>query len=69
MKSEEELNREIIAITLKIREYSPKFQHGPGGDSESDTNLDSNLEYNKYLDSYLDSLKQILKKYEENHRA
>lgn len=67
MKSEEELNQEIIATTRKILEYSSKFQHSLGEDVDSKTTLDTNLEYYKYLESYLDSLKKVLKKYEENH--
>jgi hypothetical protein len=64
MKTEPEHNQEILAITLIIKEYSPKSEHSMGDWAETNSDLESALAYNKVLDNYLDSLKRVQKKYE-----
>jgi hypothetical protein len=68
MKTEAELNHEILVTRLKKQEYSSKSENSTTDGSDPHPNLESTLAYNKFLDIYLDSLKKILKKYREDHR-
>lgn len=68
MKTKDELNQDILITTLKIREYSPKFEHSHGDEPEQNPSLESILEYNKFLKRYLHTLKKMLKKYEDEYR-
>lgn len=68
MKSEEDLNREIHKITMRIRYFSPRFRHSLGDGPEPNPTLESILTYNKYLNKYLKTLKKILKMYKDEYR-
>ncbi|MCL6261422.1 hypothetical protein M3O96_20145 [Aquiflexum sp. TKW24L] len=68
MKTEAELNQEILEATLKIKKYSPELEKyiGEMPVTIPDANkADSALVNNKNLSDYLNSLKEVLRKYEE----
>lgn len=68
MKSEKQLNDEILKITLIIQEKYPELSKYIA--EMPVTNPDKeNPEINiKHLTNYLDSLKNLLKKYAPNHK-
>ena len=65
MKSEAQLHTEILAATLKIKEYAPELEKFIGEMPVTIPDAESALDNNKILSDYLDSLNQVLKKYEE----
>lgn len=68
MKTETELNAEILKATLKIKDYAPELEkyiaEMPVTIPDAD-NGESALVNHKILSDYLDSLNHVLKKYEE----
>lgn len=69
MKTEAELNAEILAATLKIKEYAPELEKFIGEMPVTIPDAESALVNNKILSDYLDSLNQVLSKYEEEKLA
>jgi hypothetical protein len=65
MKTEAQLNAEIIAATQKIKEYAPELEKFIGEMPVTISDSDSDLVNHKILSDYLDSLSQMLKKYNE----
>ncbi|MCH6198385.1 hypothetical protein MMU07_02255 [Aquiflexum sp. LQ15W] len=69
MKTETQLNAEILAATLKIKEFAPELEKFIGEMPVTIPDAESALVNHKILSDYLDSLNQILKKYEEEKLA
>jgi len=69
MKTEEELNAEILAATLKIQEFAPELLKYIGEMPVTIPDAESGLVNNGILSDYLDSLNQLLNKYEEEKQT
>ena len=69
MKTEEELNAEILAATLKIQEHAPELLKYIGEMPVTIPDAESGLVNNGILSDYLDSLNQLLNKYEEEKQT
>jgi hypothetical protein len=69
MKTEEELNAEILAATLKIQEHAPELLKYIGEMPITIPDGESGLDNNGILADYLDSLNQLLKKYEKEKQT
>jgi hypothetical protein len=64
MKTEAQLNAEILAATVKIKEYAPELEKFIGEMPVTIPDKESALVNNKILSDYLDSLNELLRKYE-----
>jgi hypothetical protein len=69
MKTEAQLHTEILAATLKIKEFAPELEKYIGEMPVTIPDAESALVNNKILSDYLDSLNQVLRKYEEEKLA
>ncbi|MCS4433052.1 hypothetical protein [Aquiflexum gelatinilyticum] len=69
MKTEAQLNAEILAATVKIKEYAPELEKFISEMPVTIPEAESALVNNKILSDYLDSLNQLLRKYDEEKLA
>ncbi len=69
MKTEDQLNADILKITSIIREKYPELSKYISEMPETIPNEESPEINTKILTEYYDSLKAIMTKYEQNHIA
>lgn len=67
MKSQNDLNEEILAITVKIKTEFPELIRYLNEMPENFLSIDHKGVYNKELKDYLDSLNQLIEAYSKEH--